>query len=189
MKKNKFVEVLLPALLIILIVWATDLFKEYQKPQASTGVEIESSIPVDDRFILEIPKISVAAPIIPDVPGSNKETYDKSLESGVAHFSGTGKPGEGRNIFIFGHSSNYFWAPGDYKDIFKNLDKLSVDDEITVLYQGKIYKYKVVEEKIVKPTQTDVLMDTGNGEQLTLMTCTPVGTSLNRLIIIAKPVN
>lgn len=188
MKKSNYLELLISVILILTVAWSISLFREPEKSKPMTGVAIESSTPVDERFILIIPKIDVETPIIPDVPGNNKETYNKSLENGVAHYLGTGKPGEGKNIFIFGHSSNYPWAPGNFKEIFRSLSRLNMGDEITILYQGKEFKYKVVEEKTVKPTQTDVLTNPGEGEQLTLMTCTPLGTTLNRLIIIAKPI-
>lgn len=139
-------------------------------------------------FHLEIPKINIAAPVIPNVPGgdNDKDIYFQALESGVAHFAGTKKPGEGGNIFIFGHSSFYFWAPGDYKEIFKDLGKVEVGDEILVWYNQKEYKYKVTETKIVKLDDVSVLAPT-NYEQLVLMTCWPPGTTQKRLIIIAVP--
>lgn len=136
-------------------------------------------------FHLEIPKLAINTPIIPDVPGNDKEAYFKALEGGIAHYAGTKKPGEGGLIFIFGHSSFYPWAAGDYKEIFKNLDELVVDDEILVWYNQKEYKYKVTETKVVLPTDVSVLNPT-NFEQLTLMTCVPPGTKEKRLIIIAK---
>lgn len=48
------------------------------------------------------------------------------------------------------------------------------------------YKYKVAETKVVYPNQVEVTQKTPT-EQVSLMTCVPVGTSLKRLIIIAKP--
>lgn len=138
-------------------------------------------------FHLEIPKLNLNAPIIADVPGDNKEAYFKALENGVAHFAGTKKPGEGGNIFIFGHSSFYSWAAGDYKEIFKDLEQVSVGDEISVWYNQKEYKYKVTETKVVDPMDTSVLEPTTE-EQLVLMTCVPPGTKEKRLIVIAKPI-
>lgn len=138
--------------------------------------------------ILKISKIKVEAPIILDVNGNNKEIYFKALEGGVAHFRGTAKPGEGSNIFIFGHSSFYPDRPGDYKEIFLSLADLSLDDEIIIYYQGKNYQYRVVETKIVEPTDVSVLKPTAQ-EQVTLMTCVPPGTVEKRLVVIGKPAN
>ena len=137
-------------------------------------------------FNLEIPSLEISAPVIADVNGGDKDVYFKALEGGVAHFAGTAKPGEGGNIFIFGHSSFYFWKAGDYKDIFKNLEDIEIGDEIIVNYKDKKYTYKVTETKVVDPNETSVLEPTAT-EQLTLMTCVPPGTDEQRLIVIAKP--
>ncbi len=138
-------------------------------------------------FHLLIPSLNINAPIIADVNGSSKTVYFKALENGVAHFAGTAKPGENSNIFIFGHSSYYTWTAGNYKEIFKNLPDINIDDEVDIWYQKKEYKYKVTKTKVVEPTDVDVLKPTSS-EQLTLMTCVPVGTNKQRLIVIAKPI-
>lgn len=146
-----------------------------------------TSSPLYQDFHLLLPKIGVNAPVIADVDGTNKEEYFKALEDGVAHFKGTAKPGQGSNIFIFGHSSFYWYKPGDYKEIFKELEQVAIGDEIILWYQSKEYKYKVVETKVVEPTEVEVLKQTQE-EQVTLMTCVPVGTTRYRLIVIGKPI-
>ncbi|MBM2821231.1 MAG: putative sortase, partial [Candidatus Berkelbacteria bacterium] len=98
---------------------------------------------------------------------------------------GSSKPGEGSNIFIFGHSSFYFWSPGDYKEVFRHLDELQNDDEIIIWYNQKEYKYKISESKVVYPDEVDVIKPTKE-EQVSLMTCVPPGTTLKRLIVIGK---
>ena len=143
-------------------------------------------IPLYTDFQLIIPKISVNAPVIADVNGSDKVAYFKALENGVAHFQGTAKPGEKSNIFIFGHSSFYADSPGSYKEVFKNLEKLEIGDEIILWYRQKEYKYKVIASKVVNPDEVEVLKPTSS-EQVSLMTCVPPGTTLKRLVVIATP--
>ena len=136
---------------------------------------------------LSIPAISVSAPIIINVNGNNEEEYLSSLQHGVAHLAGTGLPGNIGNIFIFGHSSYYFYDRGDYKNIFENLDKLNANDDIIINSNLGEYAYRVISKKIVNPDEVNV---TGtaieNKETLSLMTCTPAGTSDQRLIILAE---
>lgn len=158
-------------------------------PKKITTAPISSAPAKYQDFHLEIPKLELSAPIIPEVPGgdTDKDIYFKSLENGVAHFAGTKKPGENGLIFIFGHSSYYPWAAGDYKEIFANLDDLAIDDEISVWYQEKEYKYLVIETKTIVPSDVSVLNPT-NSEELVLMTCWPPGTTTKRLIIRAKPI-
>jgi len=128
-----------------------------------------------------IPAISVDAPISWMVKNTAEET-STALENGVIHLLDTATPGTVGNVFITGHSSNYAWAPGHYKSVFALLNKLSVGDIIYLKYQNKSYAYKVFEQKTIKPDDTSVL-EQDQKSILTLMTCTPVGTSLNRLIV------
>jgi len=130
---------------------------------------------------LIIPRISVNAPVIWDVEESN--ILDQ-LKSGVVHYKGTALPGESGNVFIVGHSSNYFWVKSDYNNIFSLLDKLSVGDRIEIKKDGKSYFYDVFGKKEVSPQDVEVLKSPN--QILTLMTCWPVGTSLNRLIVQAN---
>ena len=133
---------------------------------------------------LVIPKIGVDSPVAWDV--SDENTLD-ALEKGVAHYQGTALPGEIGNVFITGHSSYYLWAGGSYKQIFALLDKLEAGDRIYVNYQNQVFAYEVTGKKVVKPEDLSVL-DQGDQKTLTLMTCVPVGTNLNRLIVSAKQI-
>lgn len=131
---------------------------------------------------LKIEKLSLEAPIIWNV---DEQDILENLKNGVVHYKGSSMPGDGGNVFITGHSSNYFWIKSDYNQVFALLDKLDKTDRISISYNNKIYTYEVVEKKVVNPSQVEVLNATKN-EVLTLMTCWPVGTSLNRLIVQAE---
>ena len=135
---------------------------------------------------LYIKTINVNAPIIWNVPNNQKSTSE-GLQNGLIHIENTAFPGQVGNVFITGHSSNYPWAKGQYNNIFALLDKLTVGDKIQLKYQNQDFLYKVKEVKVVQPTDTSVLQPTADSV-LTLMTCTPVGTSLRRLIVISDQV-
>lgn len=138
------------------------------------------------QFGIKIDKIDVLAPVVKDVDGKDKTEYLKKLKQGVAHFKGTALPDSGKgNVFIFGHSSSAS-GTGEYSKIFARLDELKKDDEFTVFYQDKEYKYKIADKEIVEATDLSVLEQTKK-ERLTLMTCWPVGTKDKRLIIVASP--
>lgn len=138
------------------------------------------------QFEISIPKIGVTAQVVPNVDGSSKEAYNLALKNGVAHFMGTGLPSAGSNIFIFGHSSSIY-GTGKYDKIFAKLNNLTNGDVITLNFNNKAYGYKVVKKKIISAADTSVTAPTDT-EQLTLMTCWPVGTNQKRLIVIAKPI-
>jgi len=131
-----------------------------------------------------IEKIDVLAPVTWNVTNIQSNTK-KALKEGLIHIENTALPGEIGNVFITGHSSDYFWSDGKYKQVFALLDKLENDDKIFIRYKNNIYAYSVTDKRIVLPNDVSIL-EQGNKKILTLMTCTPVGTSLRRIIIVAK---
>ena len=131
---------------------------------------------------LVIPKIDVNAPIIWNVP---EDQIIDQLQNGVVQYKGTALPGQQGNIFITGHSSYYIWASGGYKDVFALLDRLSAGDKIYIQYEDTTFTYKVIGQKVVSPNDLNVLSPTGENI-LSLMTCVPVGTNLNRLIVTSE---
>lgn len=137
--------------------------------------------------IVIIPKIKVNAPIILE-PSIQEQAIQKSLQHGVIHYAGTALPGERSNMALFGHSSNDWWEPGDYKFVFALLDKLTPGDQVQVNYDQKKYVYQVTGSRIVEPTEISVLQPTSE-PQLTLITCTPPGTSWKRLVVVAKQIS
>lgn len=158
-------------------------------PTLDVGNNIPQTPNVSDKaeytdFGIDISKIGVKAPITANVNGDNKTEYNNSLKNGLAHYKGTKLPGEGSNIFIFGHSSSDVDS-GPYSKIFAKLNDVVVGDTITVYYKTKKYEYTVSEKKIVAADDLSPLNLTET-EQLTLMTCWPMGTKDKRLIVIAK---
>lgn len=134
-----------------------------------------------------INKINVNAPVIFDQTTVNEGAFQKALQHGVVHYPKTAVPGQPGNVVIFGHSSGQWWAPGNYKFVFTLLDRLRFNDRIFVDYQGTRYIYRVNTISVVTPTDLSVLNQSGDN-LLTLITCTPVGTSTNRLIIRARQI-
>lgn len=130
---------------------------------------------------IQIPKIGITAPIILEVPAADTVAR---LVDGVVQMQSTAWPGEVGNAVITGHSSDYPWSPGKFKNIFALLDKLVVGDEIFIPFKTQKLVYKVSGSRVVKASDVSVLRKT-NTPTLTLITCYPVGTSRNRLIITA----
>ena len=145
--------------------------------------------PAEDKkfqeFGIEISKVGIKAPVTANVNGDNKPEYEKSLTNGLAHYKGTELPGDGGNIFVFGHSSSDTDG-GKYAKIFRNLNDLDKGDKISAYYKGKKYEYTVTEKKVVAADDLSPLNLTDD-ERLTLMTCWPIGTKEKRLIVIAEP--
>lgn len=140
---------------------------------------------------LIIPKINVDVPVYYDV-GNDYDSQMATMEKGVAHFAIPGAnshPGEIGNTVIAGHSSNDLIGGGDYKFIFVQLEKLNKGDTIYANYNSKRYTYTVTNIEVVKPTDVGKLISGNTDPILTLVTCTPIGTATNRLLITAKQVS
>lgn len=136
---------------------------------------------------LSIPDRQIEAPII-YVDEANEKVFQEALAKGVVHYPGTPQPGELGNPYIFGHSSDYAWKPGDYKKVLKPLVDIPIDTKVLVTnHQGELFIYKVKETKIVGPKDVSVL-DQYNYEKtmLTLQTSWPVGTALKRFIAVCQ---
>ncbi len=151
--------------------------------------------PPENRII--VPKLNLNVPLVtPPTDALLRQDWTQvendiqaALQKGVVHYPGTAKPGQAGNFFVTGHSSYYPWAPGDYKTVFARLSELSIGDEYWVYYGGDKHRYIIRAKKEVSPTDTTVLDQPADQRISTLMTCTPVGTSLRRLIVQAEEVD
>jgi LPXTG-site transpeptidase (sortase) family protein len=131
-------------------------------------------------------KIGVTAPLV-FISTNNEVEVLKALQNGVVHYYGTALPGENGNAAFFGHSSNDWWEPGNYKFVFVLLEKLSAGDTYEIHYNSRKYVYQVVETKIVQPSDLSVLNQTSKPTS-TLITCTPPGTSWRRFVVVANQI-
>jgi sortase A len=148
-----------------------------------------TAVSSDPKLI--IPKINVDVPVIYDVT-PDYDAQMKAMEQGVAYFGIPGansKPGQIGNTVLSGHSSNDIIDPGSYKFIFAQLDRLNKGDAVYVNYNGVRYTYTVTKKEVVAPTEVSKLVYPTDKPVLTLITCTPLGTSLNRLLVTAEQVS
>ena len=146
---------------------------------------VQPILPVEGTF-LTIPKIQAQAPIAENIDPWNESAYQDVLKKGVAHAKGTAIPGQKGTIFIFAHSSGEPWELTRYNTIFLRLGELQKGDKIAIVRNGKHFTYKVSDKKEVLPTEVNYLLNTKK-DQLILQTCTPIGTSLKRLLVFAEP--
>jgi LPXTG-site transpeptidase (sortase) family protein len=106
---------------------------------------------------LAIPGLGIDAPVI-EPAARNEKTFQQALENGVVHFPGTAMPGQIGNAYFFGHSSDYLWSPGSYKDVFAKLMSIRVGEEIEVTNaSGTPFLYVVTDTKVVSPKDLSVL--------------------------------
>ncbi|MEI6054222.1 MAG: sortase [Candidatus Saccharibacteria bacterium] len=162
----------------------------YIDPQ-NIVINPNANITVGPEPRLIIPKINIDVPVNYDV-GNDYDSQMKAMENGVAHFSIPGAsshPGQIGNTVIAGHSSNGLFQKGDYKFIFVQLEKLAKGDTIYANYNSIRYTYSVTRIEIVGPNDVQKLVYETNKPVMTLITCTPIGTDKQRLLVIAEQIS
>ena len=177
--------IFLSLVLLIFIFWPVT--KEEIKYQINkTTSDEENLVPPNKDFAIVIPKISAVAPIIKNVDPYNKNVFLPALKKGVAHAKGTSFPNENGNVYLFAHSTDAFYNVGAYNAVFYLIGKLEKDDEIKIYFNNIEYSYRVTEKKVVDANDSYYLIQKTNEKILTLQTCYPPGTTLKRLVVIAK---
>lgn len=146
-------------------------------------------IPLDTNFGIVIEKINANAKIIADVNPGNEKQYVAALQEGVAAALGSTPPGEKGNLYLFSHSTDAPWNIIRLNAIFYLLKELETGDRVIIFYKEKRYDYIVFDKVIAQPADVSYLTNRYDQPVLTLQTCDPPGTLLNRLIVRAKLVN
>lgn len=143
--------------------------------------------PVNKDFSLVIEKIGVNAPIVADVPITDDKAYFDALKNGIAHASTADYPSEQPgNVYLFAHASLNFWQIGKYSTVFNLVRKLEVGDRVDVFYEGRDYVYEVVNKETYRGFDIYPITRKVIEPIITLQTCDPPGTTLNRMVVTAK---
>ena len=166
----------------------------YVAPGNNAASEIESVDPtvtaaVSDEPRLIIPKLNVDVPIHFNIPLSEVMS---AMNEGVAHYRIAGAsafPGEIGNLVITGHSAGDVYNSNPYKFIFSGLERLEDGDLIYVNYNGIRYTYSVYKRQIIDPSNVSALVMDTDKPLITLVTCTPLGTSKNRLLVTGEQIS
>lgn len=144
-------------------------------------------VPVNKDFSIVIEKIDVNAPIVPNVSVTDETAYKEALKSGVASAISSDFPTTSpSNVYLFAHSSLNFWEIGKYATTFNLLRKLNYKDKIHIFYKQKDFVYEVVNKEVVKGWDMRPLNRPVIEPLLTLQTCDPPGTTINRFVVTAK---
>lgn len=199
---RRFIPLFAGALVVLLV-----LFLQYNRlvfapimayvspgNSSDTGISaidptITTAVGADNRLI--IPKLNVDVPVNFGI-ANDTNTINMAMENGVAQFSIPGAsamPGEIGNLVITGHSAGDIYSNNQYKFIFSGLERLGNNDLIYIDYQGTRYTYSVIKKETVEPSNVGALIYDTDKPMLTLITCTPLGTSRYRLLVTAEQIN
>lgn len=126
---------------------------------------------------ITIPKMEIELPIY---LGANTD----NLEKGAVHLSQTSLPlgGQNRNAVIAAHRG---WRG---KTLFKNIDRLTYGDEITITNLWESLTYRVVAIEIVYPDEIEKVLIQEGRDLVTLMTCHPYGKNSQRYLVYLERV-
>lgn len=148
---------------------------------------ITTTVSPEPRLI--IPKINVDVPIRFNVAVSDVMS---AMNNGVAHYKIAGAsamPGENGNLVITGHSAGDIYSSNPYKYIFSGLERLESGDLIYVNYNSVRYTYQIKEKNVIEPTNVAALVKNTQKPLITLVTCTPLGTSRYRLLVTGEQIS
>lgn len=121
--------------------------------------------------ILRIAKVNLEAPVL-------EGTDDLTLNRGVGHIPGTGRPGDEGNIGIAGHRDGFF----------RVLKDIAPGDKIELVTASRKDMYTVDQIVLVQPNDISVLQPRSS-RSLTLVTCYPfyfIGSAPQRYIVQAS---
>jgi len=136
-----------------------------KSPSANSGPEIVGTI--------TIPSAQVIA--LPITRGVDKATLSTGM-AGAYPWSGPGLAG------VFALAAHRVGAGGP----FRYLDQVSVGDRLSVEANAKTFTYRVISNIIVEPEDTSVLNGPKDESRIVLITCTPLNTFKQRIVVTAQ---
>lgn len=135
-----------------------------------------TSLEVGEKLgVLTIPKINMKFPIY---AGTNESV----LQKGVGHMEGTSLPIGGLNT----HSVVTAHRGLPENKLFTDLDQMAIDDLFFVETIAGELAYKVIEIKVIEPTEIEALRIEPNRDLVTLLTCTPYMINSHRLLVVGE---
>ncbi len=139
---------------------------------APTSSPSESELP---KVIgsLNVPAAEVLA--LPITRGIDDQTLNTGM-AGAYPWSGPGQTG------VFALAGHRVGAGGP----FRHLDQVQLGDRISVSSKGKKFSYRVISNITVRPSDTYVLDGPKDDSRIVLITCTPLDTFTERIVVTGQ---
>lgn len=133
---------------------------EVEQPKEPEKEEVKEHKKIEYIAVLKIPKINLERGLV--VPNS----YLNNVDYNIQILKNSAMPDQRfGNVMLAAHSGN---ARISY---FRNLDKLDINDNVSISYKGKIYSYKVVNIYDIEKNGKAQIIRNKNVSTLTLVTC------------------
>ncbi len=183
-RKSSMLKQLNRSLLVVIIASNSFLFLGPFWPKLTFEVQTRVTKPVTlnvksedslanidrSRNHLIIPRLQLDQPVL---DGEAESTVGR----GIWRLPHTATPGQNSNTILVGHRFTYTGP-----SVFYSLDKVQVNDDIVLVYDRKVYIFRVDSVQTVEPTEISIEAPTSK-EKLTLYTCAPLGSVRYRLVI------
>jgi LPXTG-site transpeptidase (sortase) family protein len=151
------------------------------------------------QYQLFIPSLRIRAPVLlPSLrywDAHDWKLLERQMQIGLLHgvvaYPHSVAPGDVGSLIVAGHSSppDAEAARSAFGDIFARLPDLTLHDQIVLMNGSSTVTYEVVDTKVVTPRDTSILLQQEEESLLVLITCYPIGTVKDRLVLIAKNVS
>ena len=134
----------------------------------------DSTFWVDYKAILEIPKINLKKGMVESTKNFSSINYAISIDKSSNY------PDEEGNFILYAHSGNSKIA------YFRNLNKLNVNDEVFVYYEGVKYSYQIINKyEIEKTGKMEVIRDSKR-KLITMVTC--ISNTNKQVVLIGEQI-
>ena len=150
-----------------------------------------NTLPPTNRLI--VPRLGVDDPILvsqyTEVKDFTNTNFTEELKQWVVKYPTTPAPWQKGNTLIFWHTSQERWKENPYGMAFAHIAKFKEWDNIQVVWEWKLYEYKVLTIKVVYPEEVNAEYQKYaklQNNYLTLMWCYPIWTSTKRILVIAQ---
>ena len=133
---------------------------EVEQPKEPEKKEVKEHKKIEYIAVLKIPKINLERGLV------DPSSYLNNVNYNIQFLKNSAMPDQRYgNVMLAAHSGN---ARVSY---FKNLNKLEIDDNVSISYKGKIYSYKVVNIYDIEKNGKAQIIRNKNVSTLTLVTC------------------
>lgn len=150
-----------------------EITESIEEPQEKD--EVKEQIKVNYIAVLKIPKINLERGLV------DPNSYLNNVNYNLEWIDGTSMPNEEKgNVIIAGHSGSARIS------FFRNLDKLVIGDEASIIYNGTTYNYKVVKIYDIEKNGKAEIIRNQNVSTLTLITCRH--NSNNQIVVILEKI-
>lgn len=124
------------------------------------------------EMVLKVPRLDLTVDVVAGVTNAD-------LALGVGLFEQAQLPGiSNQNVCIAGHRDIYGAE-------FYEIDKMTKGDLLYLIYNGKEYVYEYEKTEIIQADDWSFVY-CSDYSKISLMSCDPIGTTLNRIIVVGR---